>query len=604
MQSMQPTTEILEKIRQNSARNRDEVFTRLYRYMLRPDIYYLAYKNLYANNGAATKGVDDDTADEFCEEKIDKIIKSLADESYSPKPVRRTYREKANGKMRPLGIPTFTDKLVQDVLRMVLEAVYEPVFLDCSHGFRPNRSCHSALKALKRGWNGTLWFVEGDIKGCFDNIDHATLAGIIGSKIKDARIIKLIYKFLKAGYIENWQYNNTYSGTPQGGIVSPLFANIYLHELDKFVVQMTKEFDKPRKQRLTDEYEALSRKLKGIRARLKNVQGEKRAELVALIKPLRQKILETPCTSQTDKKIRYIRYADDFIIGVNGSKEDCQQIKRKLSGFIGQVLKMELSEEKTLITHSNTYARFLGYDIRVRRDSNIRQGGAGSVGHCAKRTLNNMTELCVPLVEKAMKFLFENGIVEQKVNGEIRPIYRKSLLRATELEIVSAYNAELRGICNYYHLASNFYHLNYFAYLMEYSCLKTLAAKRKSTIGKIKGMYKDGKGRWCIPYQTKAGARQLYFAKYSDAKKARDASDTRPNAAIMSANSTTTFESRLKAKRCELCGTTESEHYEIHHVNKVKNLSGKEQWERVMIAKRRKTIVVCRDCHHHRIHNQ
>ncbi len=275
MQSMQPTTEILEKVRQNSARNKDEVFTRLYRYMLRPDIYYLAYKNLYANNGAGTKGVNNDTADGFGVEKIEKIINALTDDSYSPKPVRRTYIRKANGKKRPLGIPTFTDKLVQEALRMILEAVYEPVFLDCSHGFRPKTSCHTALKELKR-WNGTRWFVEGDIKGCFDHIDHATLVGVIGSKIKDARLIKLVYKFLKAGYMENWRFNKTYSGTPQGGIVSPLFANIYLHELDKFVAQMAKDFDKPRERRISDEYEVLSRKLKNIRQRLKSAEGEKR----------------------------------------------------------------------------------------------------------------------------------------------------------------------------------------------------------------------------------------------------------------------------------------------------------------------------------------
>jgi group II intron reverse transcriptase/maturase len=177
-------------------------------------LYFTAYKNLYANNGAATKGVDKDTADGFSEAKIEKIIKSLSDETYQPKPVRRTYIEKSNGKMRPLGIPTFTDKLVQEVLRMVLEAVYEPVFLDCSHGFRPTKGCHTALKDVKYGFAGIRWFVEGDIKGCFDNIGHSVLVGLINTKIKDARIIKLIYKFLKAGYLENWQYHKTYSGTP------------------------------------------------------------------------------------------------------------------------------------------------------------------------------------------------------------------------------------------------------------------------------------------------------------------------------------------------------------------------------------------------------
>jgi len=224
---MQPTMAILERTNKNSNRNKEEVFTKLYRYLLRPDLYFEAYKNLYANRGASTKGVNQDTADGFSERKITKIIESLSNETYHPMPVRRTHIEKANGKKRPLGIPTFTDKLVQEALRMILQAVYEPVFLNCSHGFRPNKSCHTALTELKKEFTGAKWFIEGDIKSCFDSIDHVVLVGLINRKIKDARLIKLIHKFTKAGYVEYWRYHGTYSGTPQGGIISPLLANIY-----------------------------------------------------------------------------------------------------------------------------------------------------------------------------------------------------------------------------------------------------------------------------------------------------------------------------------------------------------------------------------------
>ena len=177
---MKPTMEILARISRNSLANKDEIFTKLYRYLLRPDVFYVAYKKLYANNRAATKGVNNDTADGFSEAKIANIIKSLVDETFQPTPVRRTHIEKKNDpkKKRPLGIPTFTDKLVQEVLRMVLEAVYEPIFLTVSHGFRPKRSCHTALTSLKKEFNGARWFVEGDIKGCFDNINHAVLVGL------------------------------------------------------------------------------------------------------------------------------------------------------------------------------------------------------------------------------------------------------------------------------------------------------------------------------------------------------------------------------------------------------------------------------------------
>lgn len=600
---MKPTTEILARISQNSLANKEEVFTKLYRYLLRPDIYFVAYKNLYANNGAATKGVNEDTADGFSEAKIDSIIKALADETYQPMPVRRTYIQKKNNrkKLRPLGIPTFTDKLVQEVLRMILEAVYEPIFLDVSHGFRPKRSCHTALKQLRREFNGTRWFVEGDIKGCFDNINHAVLVGLLSNKIKDARITKLIYKFLKAGYLENWQYHKTYSGTPQGGIISPLLANIYLHELDKFVMKLKSEFDTPGVGQITPEYRELHNEIKRLSHRLTKVTGEEREMVLAEYKPKRQKLMTIPCTAQTDKKLKYVRYADDFLIAVKGNREDCQWIKSKLAEFIGDTLKMELSEDKTLITHSSKCARFLGYDVRVRRSGKIKRGGPG---HVKMRTLNGGVELLVPLNDKIRQFVFTKGVAIQKEDGSMFPVHRKYLVGLTDLEIVSVYNAELRGICNYYGMASNFCKLHYFAYLMEYSCLKTLASKHKTSLSKIIDKFNDGTGKWGVPYETKLGNKRRYFANYADCKGKGSATDYISNAAVVYGYAVNTLENRLKAKVCELCGTTESDHYEVHHINKLKNLKGKERWEIAMIAKHRKTLVVCRDCHRSIIHKK
>ena len=600
---MKPTTEILARISQNSLANKEEVFTKLYRYLLRPDIYFVAYKNLYANNGAATKGVNEDTADGFSEAKIDSIIKALADETYQPMPVRRTYIQKKNNrkKLRPLGIPTFTDKLVQEVLRMILEAVYEPIFLDVSHGFRPKRSCHTALKQLRREFNGTRWFVEGDIKGCFDNINHAVLVGLLSNKIKDARITKLIYKFLKAGYLENWQYHKTYSGTPQGGIISPLLANIYLHELDKFVMKLKSEFDTPGVGQITPEYRELHNEIKRLSHRLTKVTGEEREMALAEYKPKRQKLMTIPCTAQTDKKLKYVRYADDFLIAVKGNREDCQWIKSKLAEFIGDTLKMELSEDKTLITHSSKCARFLGYDVRVRRSGKIKRGGPG---HVKMRTLNGGVELLVPLNDKIRQFVFTKGVAIQKEDGSMFPVHRKYLVGLTDLEIVSVYNAELRGICNYYGMASNFCKLHYFAYLMEYSCLKTLASKHKTSLSRTIDKFNDGTGKWGIPYETKLGSKRRYFANYADCKGKGSATDYISNAAVVYGYAVNTLENRLKAKVCELCGTTESDHYEVHHINKLKNLKGKERWEIAMIAKHRKTLVVCRDCHRSIIHKK
>lgn len=595
---MKPTIEILEKISKNSRNNKEEIFTRLYRYLLRPDLYYLAYKNLYANKGAATKGVDDDTADGFSEEKVSNIIAMLADETYAPKPVRREYIQKKrnSAKKRPLGIPTFTDKLVQEVLRMILEAVYEPVFPHCSHGFRPGKSCHTALNSLKKEFTGVTWFIEGDIRGCFDNIDHHVLVDIINAKIKDARLIKLVWKFLKAGYMEDWKYHTTYSGCPQGGIVSPILANIYLNELDKFAKKTAEDFYQPRKKVYTVEYNRVAGLIAKTRKQLKTATGQEKPALLKLQKELKAELRKTPCASKTDKVMKYIRYADDFIIGVKGEKSDCEQIKRQFSKFIGQTLKMELSEEKTLITHSSQYARFLGYDIRVRRDNTAKPHGTH-----IQRTLKGKVELSVPFADKIMPFLFNKSVIWQLKDGTIEPIARKYLYACTDLEIVTAFNSELRGICNYYALASNFNRLSYFAYLMEYSCLKTIAGKHKSTSRKIVSKYQDGNGNWSIPYKTAKGEKRRGFANFMDCKNTDSFHEVIIDYAVLYASTRTTFDDRLSARVCELCGKTDVP-LEIHHVNKVKNLKGKEFWEQMMIAKKRKTIAVCKACHY-QIHN-
>lgn len=593
---MIPTIEILERINQNSQNNKEEIFTRLFRYLLREDIYYVAYNNLYSNSGAGTKGVDNDTADGFSEVYIKRIIEKLKNGIYEPKPVRRTYIKKANGRLRPLGLPTFTDKIVQEIIRMILEAVYEPVFMTVSHGFRRNRSCHTALTMIKKEFNGTKWFIEGDIKGCFDNINHNCLISIIEKKIKDVRLLQLIRKFLKAGYMEDWQYHNTYSGAPQGSIISPILANIYLHELDKFVMDYKKQFDKEADRKYTVEYNQIRGKVERLSKKIKYAEGEEKTQFIEQWKQARKIMMSTPSKAETDKKIKYVRYADDFLIAVNGSKKDCENIKVLLTNFVANNLKMELSNEKTVITHSSDRARFLGYDITVRRNQEIKPSGKYT-----KRTLNGKVQLLIPFQEKIEKFLFDNNIIEIK-NNEIRYCKRKALLSLSSLEIVDTYNSELRGLCNYYSLASNFYKLSYFAYLMEYSCLKTLAGKYKSTVSKIIKKYADGSGRWAIPYESKNEHKKMYFAKYQDCKNTGTVSDIKSSTALFHLHSTTKFEDRLKAQICELCGKTGEGDYEIHHVNKVKNLQGKALWEQIMIAKNRKTIVVCKECHK-RIHN-
>src|SRR5229473_1658987 len=197
----------------------------------------MAYGRIYANHGAMTPGASAETADGMSEDKIHEIIEAMRAERYRFSPVRRTFIPKKNGKLRPLGMPTWSDKLVGEVMRLLLEAYYEPQFSDRSHGFRPRRGCHTALSEVASTWTGTTWFIEGDISDCFGSLDHDIMIKILAEKIHDNRFLRLIANMLKAGYLEDWKYHATLSGSPQGGVVSPILSNIYLNKLDAYVEQ-------------------------------------------------------------------------------------------------------------------------------------------------------------------------------------------------------------------------------------------------------------------------------------------------------------------------------------------------------------------------------
>lgn len=588
---MNPTSEVLERINRSSNQHHDGVFTRLYRYLLREDIYYAAYQKLYSNKGSVTKGVDDDTADGFGNEYVTSIIADLKNGTYKPKPVRRKYILKANGKQRPLGIPSFRDKLVQEAARMILEAIYEPVFFDQSHGFRPHRSCHTALSAIKIDFHGAKWFIEGDIRGCFDNINHNVLIAALGKKIKDSKFLNLIRQFLKAGYVEDFEYHATISGTPQGGIISPILANIYLHELDAKVMEIKAGFDRPATRSQTKEYVHLHSVKQTLRRKIDAAEGEEREELIRQYKAADKAMKSTPAKCQDDKKIVYIRYADDFLIGVFGSRQDAENIKGILKQFLADEYALELSDEKTKITHTSERIRFLGYDVAVRRNQTIKRRKDGRTG----RTLLNTVELTVPLEDKVTRYLFKQGVVEQKPDGRLWPIAIPKLRYLSEVNIVRRYDAQFRGICNFYRLAANYDRLIYFQYLMEYSCLKTIASKHDSTIRKMIKKYRI-KGGWGIPYRTKAGEGIAKMSKLADCRKGKLCIDVDPWSYVPYKDGALSIQKRLFAQTCELCGT-HSKYVKVYHAGSMKELDLSTPWGKKMMDIRRKTLVVCKECY-------
>ena len=307
---------VLSSLQQHSS-DKSYIYERLYRNLYNRDFYLLAYQNIYANEGNMTKGTDGKTIDAMSLKRIDKLIESLKSESYQPNPSRRTYIPKKNGKMRPLGIPSFDDKLIQEIIRMMLQAIYEGYFEKSSHGFRPKKSCHTALDSIQKSFSGAKWFIEGDIKGFFDNIDHKVMIGILSKRIKDEMFLRLINKFLRAGYLEEWKYHNSYSGTPQGGIISPILANIYLDEFDKYMQELKSEFDKGKGRKPLSQAIKFESHLQRLRRKLSVTTDEnERQAILQKIAEIQREKYQTPYSDPMDndfKRLQYIRYADDFI---------------------------------------------------------------------------------------------------------------------------------------------------------------------------------------------------------------------------------------------------------------------------------------------------
>ena len=572
-------------------------FERLYRLLFNEELFYVAYQKIASNGGSTTKGSDGRSIDEMSLARIETLIASLKDESYQPHPSRRVHIPKKNGKTRPLGIPAFEDKLVQEVVRMILEAIYEGHFETTSHGFRPKRSCHTALLHIQKTFNGAKWFIEGDIKGFFDNIDHDVLVGILRERISDDRFIRLIRKFLKAGYVEDWTFHNTYSGMPQGGIVSPILANIYLDKLDKYVKEYIRHFDMGTKRRPGKESNDLANERKRTVRKLKKVKdGTEKAALVARLKAIEQERAAFPSGDEMDgsyRRLKYIRYADDFILGVIGSKEDALRIKEDIKSFLSESLALELSEEKTLITHTGKSAKFLGYEITVTRNNHQRRDVQGRL----RRTYGKRVRLNVSMATLRDKLL-EYGAMEIKLrNGKEvwKPKCRSGLIFNDDLEILDRYNRETVGFCNYYLIANNCVVLHNFRYIMEYSMYKTFAGKYRSTVRKINKKYRLNK-LFTVKYEQKGVIKSRTFYKTSFKRRTtafNGSCDIEPYS--IADVSRTNLTDRLKAEKCELCGATGK--LIMHHVRNLKDLKGKESWKRLMSARKRKTIALCPSCH-------
>lgn len=564
----------------------DKPLERVYKLLFNRELYLIAYAKLYPNNGAMTKGVTEETIDGMSIQKIDRIIEQLRRETYYWRPARREYIPKKNGKHRPLGIPVWSDKLLQEVIRMILEAYYEPQFSEHSHGFRPKRGCHTALQEIQT-WKGTRWFIEGDISSYFDTIDHDVLITMLSRQIQDGRFIRLIKNMLEAGYLDDWKFHKTISGTPQGGVISPLLANIYLHQFDKWVgEELIPQYTRGKKQKANSAYNRLSRRIKCYQDK-----GDYKKAHQLIVERRNLPSVDTYDTSY--RRLRYVRYADDFILGFTGSKAEAKAIKKQIGDFLNTKLSLELSQEKTLITHATgESAKFLGYEIKAQRVNDY-------IDNKGRRSANGVIALFVPasVIESKCRQYMKNG----------KAIHRNNLLQDDDFSIVQTYQQEYRGLVQYYILAQNLSWFSKVYWYMETSLLKTLAFKHKSSINKMLAKYKttttstNGRTVPCLQVVVPREDKPPLVATWGGISLSYKKKTVIEDAPYQVYGGRTELIKRLLANKCELCGSEEN--IEVHHIRKLADLNkhnGKlvPKWKEVMSARRRKTLVTCRDCHH------
>lgn len=556
----------------------------LYRQLFNPQLYLLAYGRIYTNQGAMTPGVTQETVDGMSQVRIGRIIDAMRHERYRFRPVRRVHIPKKNGGTRPLGLPTWSDKLVGEVVRLLLEAYYEPTFSDRSHGFRPRRGCHTALREIANTWTGTAWFIEGDIADCFGSLDHDLMIGILSEKIHDNRFLRLVRNMLRAGYLEDWTWGATLSGAPQGGVASPILSSIYLHKLDEFVEKvLIPEYTRGDRRARNPAYLELQNQLAKARRRGDRTQARR----------LRRRMVSLPSSDPDDpgyRRLRYCRYADDHLLGFTGPKAEAEEIKQRLATFLHDDLKLELSADKTLITHARTgAARFLGYEISVQHNS--------SKNTRRRRSVNGQVALRVP-----------HDVIKARSAPYLRrgkPAKQKALTNGDDYTIVATYGAVYRGVVQYYLLAGDVHRLHRLRWVMETSMLKTLAGKHRSSISKMAARHKakietPHGPRTCFEARIERTSRQPLVARFGGIPLHRqktttvlDRQPTRvdyPHKELLA---------RLLADICEICGHTGN--VEVHHVRTLKDLAGPGPlppgWATAMANRRRKTLVVCATCH-------
>lgn len=542
-------------------------------YQIFTDINFIkaVYYKIKSKPSFMTSGVDNKTINDLPinEHFFEQIVKEMKTEKYKPKETKRVLILKKNGKPRPLGIPTIKDRIIQQILKILLETIYDKTFCNYNHGYRPNKGPHTVAENL-RTWYGISWFIEGDIVGYFDNIDHQILITIIKKKIKDQQVIDLLWKFLKAGVIIDGKKIKTKKGIPQGGVISPLLSNIYLNEFDIYMQNLKKQIDTKKTSIPNPDYIKKKSKLRSVKIERKKAYQELRA---------------IKSTLRIGAKIYYIRYADDWLIGIWGNKNTAKEILIQIEQFLMQKLKIVLAKEKTKITHAGKEkAKFLGLEINSPTPKKSFYTKTGP----KKRASHVRLNLNMPYQQ------IKNDLMEKGFFNEIKgKWFIKAITKWTNYrhsEILYRYNWIIQGYLNYYSYVDNKYEFHkIIGYILKHSCALTLGRKyklrsRKKVFKKFGANLKDPENglELKIPDNFKKTV-----GKFNNKNKKME-----PLKIVEWSMRT----QHLLKGPCIGCGTTEN--LEIHHVKKLKNMKTKGKIGKIMSTLMRKQVPVCKKCHY------
>lgn len=548
-----------------------------------------AYESIKSKPGNMTPSANSETLDGFGLAWVVKASNNLKAGKFKFSKARRVYIPKpGSSKLRPLGVVSPRDKVILTAVLQILEPFYEKKFLDISHGFRPGRGCHTALNYIQLRFGNSIWAIEGDIARCFDDIDHDILLGILRRDIKCDKTVALIKKSLKNPFVEDGITVKPQKGTFQGSPLSPFLCNIYLHEMDLFIKGLSEDYISGTRRRKSPQYRKIQYEL------------SKSSLKVTERKHLNKKLRAIPSKDPVDPDFRrfsYVRYADDFVIGLTGPKKDCEEVRNKLRVFLTKILALELSMDKTIISYFNQEGiTFLGTRIsgNKEREKVIRK--ISKNGKILKVRTTSRARLEAP-IEVLLKRGMANGLFKRLSNGKFVPTALRRVVNLDHSDILRFYNQKIRGILNYYSFADNAKSLGVIVHGMKHSCALTLGLKLKLR-ERAKVFKRFGKYLECKESGTK-----LFIPNSFSRTKKFNINPPTPGAVLDAIWNNKLSRSSLNMG-CLVCEETPSE---MHHVRKIKDLKSRydsgdiDFWTLQMAAINRKQIPLCK-IHHLALH--